>query len=256
MVSRHGTHARDTGLRMAVGGNFETVPRGSRRAVPIGLIGLIFGRVFIVVTGTALGDIRGRPRCCRRGHPSLDSIPAWKPAARPHRSPALRMKPHPLLSPVGARALALAVLALARIVIPAAHGSDSANWVDANQTARPPPATSAPSPVTAVDWWTQFGDSIETRAARTDRAAKAQIPHSTRSVMMRCSPRFRGSAARIRRGAPGTDAAWELDTFRSTRPSNRPSKYKAAIETRRDTLSMAEVGSLRGFCQQLLAKCA
>ncbi len=184
------------------------------------------------------------------------------------------MKPHPLISSLacGARALALAsLLALAGCAV----GPDfqpptvqtPANWVDANQPARAATASHlAPSPVTAVDWWTQFGDDELNKLVREAAAenltvlqAEAQIRAARATVSVVNAglfPSVSGSGSYTRRGAPnipttgsflaGLDAAWELDIFGGTRRSTEAAvaNLGKTIETRRDTLItlVAEVG--------------
>jgi outer membrane protein, multidrug efflux system len=184
------------------------------------------------------------------------------------------MKPLSLISPLARVVRALAPVGLLALV-GCTVGPDfhpptvqtPANWVDANQPARAATASHlAPSPVTAVDWWTQFGDDELNKLVRAAAAenlgvlqAEAQIRASRAAVSevnAGLFPGVSGSGSYTRRGAPdipttgsfaaGLDAAWELDIFGGTRRSVESAQASLGmiIEDRRDTLItlVAEVG--------------
>jgi NodT family efflux transporter outer membrane factor (OMF) lipoprotein len=150
-----------------------------------------------------------------------------------------------------------------------------ANWVDADKTTDATVESHiSPSALTAVDWWSMFGDDTLTRLVhdaaaqnltlleadariRSSRAAIASIDSglwpsvsASGSYSYGSSPNYIGDEPRE---APphtswhsGLSAVWDLDIFGATRRSAEAAtaELEVSVETRHDTLVtlLADVG--------------
>jgi len=193
------------------------------------------------------------------------------------------MKPHSPFFPfaLDARPLALAgLLALAGCAV----GPDFAPpkvqtppaWVDANQPANAASESRlAPSPITAVEWWTTFGDENLSKLVRDAAAqnltvleAEARISVSRAAITAADAgffPSVTGTGAfsdgttnKIVNGEPqqsashgslrsGLSGVWNLDIFGGTRRAAEAANasLEETVENRRDTLItvLAEIGA-------------